>query len=75
MKQLAFNVNETNFEEGVRFSKLILDCFGEEPFDLDILKQTFSELTPEQEKNLNELYFYKRVIGGLYATYNENRRP
>ena len=52
MKQLAFNVNETNFEEGLRYSKLILDCFGEEPFDLDILKQTFSELTSKQEAAL-----------------------
>lgn len=56
MKQLALNISEHNFEEGLRYSKLILDCFGQEPFDLEILKKAFSELSHEQEQALISHY-------------------
>lgn len=84
MRQLAVNITETNSEEGLKYSKLILDCFGEEPFDLELLKKAFSELSHEQELALiihynlfeveEKIYFPKVLFSAKKKLFELNEK-
>lgn len=56
VRQLAYDVTENDFDEAINYSRLIWDCFGYEPFSLEILKNALDELSWKQSLCL--LHYY-----------------
>ena len=48
VRQLAYDVTESDFDEAINYSRLIWDCFGYEPFSLKTLKNALEELSWKQ---------------------------